>query len=833
MSQKKMLDSVAYRSWPMIFDPYLTANGSFFSYLIRTDIFSTRQTKRIVKSIRDDWQIDLSAEGDIRFLNHDRCLVKAKADSLTIYWLGSSKRKSIFISFYYIPDKGDNELVFYQERNAIKDLVVENLKFTSKRYVKDIGEVTDAVYLSRRGSLLVRVKSSEIGRNDLKRVDLKTGETELILKNQRISQIQIDNEEQIATIFIEGELKAELFEYSLLNGMLNRIKVPIDVGTRIRSLQGFSPRGDVLLELLPSDSNTINTQKGSLAQLEVLSYRDSRGGEIVKKRSEKGIFCLDKHGKISIYGLADEIGVVANESEADSIMFVGNCSPDKKYVVYNDSNKVYSYEISTGTVRNISTNITNNWNLPSNGDYDFFYEGIGKLIGWVKGENAILYKDEFDIWKLSLDNSKSPINLTNWYGRRHSISFFLWTNSKFDGDCIVDLKQNALFIAFNTKTKQNGFFSKSSLLSNGDPKLLAMDNAMFYLPYSPASFRITAPINKPVKAKNANIYVVAKSTGSSSQNFYLTKDFRNFKQLTNYNPERSYNWYSTQLVNWKTKNGVPLQGVLYKPEDFDSSRKYPVLFYSYRKASDNLNSSMIPNNCFGCTVDIPTYVNDGYLVFTPDIYFIKGKTGASALDAIESAVQAISKFPFVNSSKIGIQGCSFGGFTTNYIVTHTNVFTAACSASGLSDFISGYNSINKRGMVKQAEFESGPYQIGASLWDSTQLYIENSPVLNVNNLTTPLLLMHTDDDSAIPVTNAMEMFLGAKRLGKRIWFLKYGNKTDHGVWGNEGLDFYVRMKQFFDYYLKDQLPPIWMTRGDLLRNELVHDLGLDSSGIKP
>jgi dipeptidyl aminopeptidase/acylaminoacyl peptidase len=308
------------------------------------------------------------------------------------------------------------------------------------------------------------------------------------------------------------------------------------------------------------------------------------------------------------------------------------------------------------------------------------------------------------------------------------------------------------------------------------------------------------------------VYLVARSTATESVNYFVTTDFIKFKRLTYNFPEKSYNWLSTELVKWTTPEGKQLDGILYKPEDFDPRKKYPVIFYFYRKASSNLNSYMLPLECPGCIIDIPSYVSNGYLVFTPDIYFIKGKTGQSALSAISSAVSKLKELFYVNGSKIGIQGCSFSGFTTNYILTHSTLFAAACSASGLTDLISGYNSINS-GLIKQSQFESGAYQIGGTLWEVPQNYIENTPVLFTNRLTTPLLMMHTTADVSIPFSNALELFLAAKRLGKKVWMLQYGGGNSHTLEGIEGRDFMLRMKQFFDFYLKDSLPPKWMLYG--------------------
>nr|WP_198160753.1 prolyl oligopeptidase family serine peptidase [Pedobacter panaciterrae] len=490
-------------------------------------------------------------------------------------------------------------------------------------------------------------------------------------------------------------------------------------------------------------------------------------------------------------------------------------SPSGKFLVYFDNKQknYFSYEISTETIRNLSEGLHVNWiDSRYSEDYGCLPRGIAS---WYKNDDAVLIYDQHDIWKFDLLSNQKPINLTSGYGKNNETIFNLALTEYVDNG--LDKTQKIYLNAFNTETKDNGFFL-IKLSENGVLKKLTMGPVYFN------STATSVPIGSdfsPLKAKNSEVYIVSKMSATQSPNYFSTVNFKDFTQLSDLKPEKDFNWYTTELHKWKSLDGRLLKGILYKPQNFDPNKKYPIVFHYYETKSDGLNIFLKPDPlCNGCNINIPTFVNHDYLVFTPDIYFKIGDPMQGTYDALVSAAEYVSKLPFVNKDKMGLQGCSFGGLQTNYLVTHTNLFSAACSASGIADLISAYGSLEGiEGGVqygsKQFYFEGIGQQgrMGGTLWNKPANYIKNSPVFQIAKITTPILIMHGKKDGRCLYSNILEFFTGLRRLGKKSWMLVYPN-AGHGLTEKEDVnDFSMRMMQFFDYYLKDKPAPVWMIDG--------------------
>ena len=257
---------------------------------------------------------------------------------------------------------------------------------------------------------------------------------------------------------------------------------------------------------------------------------------------------------------------------------------------------------------------------------------------------------------------------------------------------------------------------------------------------------------------------------------------------------------------------MPLSGALYKPENFDPKKKYPMLVYIYERLSQNVNHFVPPAPSHN--INISYYVSNGYLVITPDIVYNIGYPGQSALKCVLAAVQTMVDTGYVDENAIGIQGHSWGGYQIAYMITRSNRFRAAAAGAPVADMISAYDGIRwGPGIPRQFQYELTQSRIGGSIWQYPLRFIENSPIFMADRVTTPLLMIHNDADDAVPWYQGIEYYLALRRLGKEVYMFVY-NGEPHGLRRRPNQkDYTVRLQQYFDYYLKGAPKPDWMEKG--------------------
>ncbi|HKK79680.1 MAG TPA: prolyl oligopeptidase family serine peptidase, partial [Phaeodactylibacter sp.] len=185
-----------------------------------------------------------------------------------------------------------------------------------------------------------------------------------------------------------------------------------------------------------------------------------------------------------------------------------------------------------------------------------------------------------------------------------------------------------------------------------------------------------------------------------------------------------------------------------------------------------------------------------------------------AFDAVTTGVASLLEKGFIDRERLGIQGHSWGGYQSAYIITQTDLFKCAESGAPVVNMTSAYGGIRwKSGLSRMFQYEHTQSRIGGTLWEKPLRYIENSPLFYADKINTPVLILHNDEDGAVPWYQGIEFFVALRRLGKPAWLLNY-NGDPHGVKGpTNRRDFMQRMQQFFDYYLLDAPMPEWMERG--------------------
>ena len=416
--------------------------------------------------------------------------------------------------------------------------------------------------------------------------------------------------------------------------------------------------------------------------------------------------------------------------------------------------------------------------------------------GWTKDGNSVLIYDRYDIWRISPDGTGAK-NITAGYGRAHDIRLHYVRTDTDTRDRGIDPTKPLLLSGENLTTRDQGFFRGS--IDGGEPKQLTMAAKSF---------------SAPVKAKDADVYLL---TGQTFNEFpdLLTSDgtFKELRKVSDANPQKAgMLWGNSELVPYKNADGVSLQAALYKPENFDPKKKYPMMVYIYEKLTQNVNRFVSPAP--GTSINVSYYVSNGYLVLTPDIIYTTGYPGQSALKCVLPAIQAVVNRGVVDENAIGIQGHSWGGYQIAYMVTQTNRFKAVEAGAPVADMISAYDGIRwGTGITRQFQYERTQSRIGGSIWQYPTRFIENSPIFWADRVQTPVLILQNDQDDAVPWYQGIEFFLALRRLGKEVYLFNY-NGQPHGLRSRpDQKDYTIRMQQYFDHYLKGAPAPDWMTKG--------------------
>lgn len=470
-------------------------------------------------------------------------------------------------------------------------------------------------------------------------------------------------------------------------------------------------------------------------------------------------------------------------------------SPSGKYAIWYDydSKNWFVYSTEVGKAVNLTGKINVSFTDEDN-DSPVEPNPYG-VAAWTKDDAHVLIYDRYDIWKIDPKTASSQ-NFTGSLGRKNRL-IFRYT-IPVDKKKFIGPKEDLLMLVQNDINKEWGYYKKN-IASTEQPKLLAM-----------ASMGYSALM----QSKRAENFIYTKSNVSSPADLYLSQDLKTEVKLSSINPQqKNYNWFTAELINWTTPKGFKSTGVLYKPENFDPSKKYPMLVYFYEKLSEGIYKYMGPAPT-PSRLDIAMFASNGYLVFTPDISYTIGEPGPSAVEFINSGVEALKKNSWVDAAHIGIQGQSWGGYQVAYLITQTNMYAAAWSGAPVVNMTSAYGGIRwESGMSRQFQYEHTQSRIGATLWDKPELYISNSPLFALPKVQTPVVIMANDADGAVPWYQGIEMFTALRRLNKPVWLLQYNGEAHNLMKRENRKDISIRELQFFDHYLKNAPAPVWMVKG--------------------
>ncbi len=466
-------------------------------------------------------------------------------------------------------------------------------------------------------------------------------------------------------------------------------------------------------------------------------------------------------------------------------------SPDGKYVLYFRDKDWHVYDVASGEHRS----------LTAGKDIPFYNEthdrpsavpGYG-MAGWLEDGNTALIYDRFDIWRTDLQSGEMQ-RITGGWGRDNNTTLRV---RKLDDEPYFGRRETLFLEGFNDDTKERAIYSARVHREGID---LVYDTGR--------NLRL-----RRLSDDGSTFLFTDESQDVFPDLWVSGTRFRQPQQLSSMQEQiKEFNWGQASLIHYRSADGEPLQGIVIKPGDYDPDKTYPVFVYFYEKFSQRLHSfnQTVINHRPG----FGYYASNGYVVFLPDIHFVEGRPGMSAVKSLVPAVQTIIDMGVADPDAIGLHGHSWSGYQAAYVVTQTDMFTAAIAGAPVSNMTSAYGGIRwGSGLARQFQYETGQSRLGSSLFDRRYLYIENSPLFYAHEINTPLLIMHGDVDEAVPWEQSIELYLAMRRADKDVIFLQYRDEPHHPRKYPNKLDYTIRMKEYFDHHLRGKEAPEWIRKG--------------------
>lgn len=477
--------------------------------------------------------------------------------------------------------------------------------------------------------------------------------------------------------------------------------------------------------------------------------------------------------------------------------FRPSLSPNGEFAAYFDNNHVQLKDLGKNKVSTLTKAIQATF-ADDKHDYPSAQPGYG-FAGWFNDSSQVLVYSKYDIWAFDV-NTQLATRLTD--GKQTNTQYRV---IKLDKDHVgFDKDQSLLLSATNLQDKHTGV-AKLNLADNSIARVLTGNKRFDVIK----------------KAKHANKYLFTEQSYHQFPDIYQTDfSFNNVQKVTDLNPQiNSFAWgQKPELISYKGFDGEDLQGVLIKPADYKKGDKVPVVVYFYRYMSQRMYD--FPKMELNHRPNFPMFTSNGYAIFLPDIRFEIGHPGKSSTQTMINATQKLIDLGIADPNKIGLQGHSWAGYQSAFMITETDMFKAVVSGAPVSNMTSAYSGIRlKSGLARQFQYETGQSRIGKNLFEAPELYIENSPVFFADKVNTPILIMFGDKDDAVPWHEGVQYYLALRRAGKDATFLQYEGEPHHLKKFPNQVDFSIRMMQYFDHYLKGKPAAKWMIEGEAFIEE--------------
>jgi dipeptidyl aminopeptidase/acylaminoacyl peptidase len=465
-------------------------------------------------------------------------------------------------------------------------------------------------------------------------------------------------------------------------------------------------------------------------------------------------------------------------------------SPDGRWYVYAQDEVVYLTNLESMETVDLTASTGIDF---IDREFDVIAErpayGLG---GWTEGARELVLYTRFDIFAVSTDDGTAR-DLTDGMGARDEMRFRIQPLDR-DADWL-DL-DDAVLSAYGEWTKKSGYFA---LRDGAEPRPLLFGDEM---------------IGGLQKAGSADRVVFTRQTFERFPDLWVSDlDFADPRRVSDANPQiAEFAWGSRVLIDYTDARGHALQATLTLPAGYVAGEQYPMVVYFYEKMSQRHHQFSMP--VYDDRPHMSTYASNGYLVLMPDIVYEPGRPGSSALDDVTSAVSEVVELGYADPEQIGLQGHSWGGYESSFIVTQTDMFSAVVTGAPLTNLMSMYNiNYKSSGSGNGPILEWSQGRLGTTPWDDFELFVSQSPIHHTPGISTPFLILHGTEDGAVDWNQGLEFYNAARRLEKEVILLSYPGEPHHLAREANQKDFQRRMMQYFDHHLRGTPAAEWIEKG--------------------
>jgi dipeptidyl aminopeptidase/acylaminoacyl peptidase len=847
-AQKKTLDQEAYQSWQRINNKSLSYSGKWISYdEVFQDEEKENKKQTIIQQAPKGKRLVLDDISDLKFIGKKDWIQYSKNDSTLLQNLKTGVKK-LWKTKHYTNALQGTDFLYYSRPETLKGdfflqrLVFYNLESQDSVFVNNI---KSSRFLKNQAIVYVQIEKD--------RAYLKYGipggkeETLYSARATDFGDFQLNEKQNGGTFTLKGTNSTDfnmVYYFNLTNKSTKPVFNYDDVLLKnpdfsiSKTAYGLNQQSTFIALVVNSNKGQENTQ---IARSNIEIWRSNQGSMERRQEMLRNSKTLPSEAKF-LYDIKNKKVVkVASVGQFDQVIipesgnFKGVFALDKKpYAIevdwtFNERSDLYWIDASTGQARKVLTGVFGSPSSNPQGTFAVLYDEKQKswmvfdsetmqfknissqipfpvfdqnvdmacantafgLAGWLNNGNTVVLYDQYDLWAIDLTNQKKAYCITEGFGRKNNIEL-RYNENGFIGD--LDHRESITLVGFDTVHKSKGVYQLTN--KNSITKVFANPDYNVKI--------------ETVSADNSTVLFTKESYTVFPDLWWGTASFGSQQKITDLNPQqKTYAWGTARVLTWKSFSGKENQGNVYLPENYQSKKTYPVIVHFYEKHTQDFNVYQAPEVSTS-NINIPTLVSQGYIVFQPDVHYRYGDPGNSVYNDVISGVEYLIAQGMTEKGKIGIQGHSFGGYQTSFLLTKSDLFSCAIVGSGVSNFTANYPVMRSNGISTMFKYEADQYRMGSSLYDNLQGYIENSTIFAAKNIKTPVLIFHNDNDRAVPYQEGQSLFFALRRLGKTALLVNYKKEGHTLEDAANKKDWTIKMQQYFDYYLKGSDKPNWM-----------------------